>query len=62
MPSGNFGNVLGAYYAQKMGLPVEKLLVSSNENNILTQWLTLGIYDIRGERLKINKISCNGYL
>ncbi len=55
VPSGNFGNVLGAYYAQKMGLPVEKLLVSSNENNILTQWLTLGIYDIRGKRLKLTK-------
>ncbi|MGB5867395.1 MAG: threonine synthase, partial [Arcobacteraceae bacterium] len=55
VPSGNFGNVLGAYYAQKMGLPVEKLLVSSNENNILTQWLTLGVYDIRGKDLKLTK-------
>jgi threonine synthase len=55
VPSGNFGNVLGAYYAQKMGLPVEKLVVSSNENNILTQWLTLGIYDIRGKELKLTK-------
>ncbi|MEA3553243.1 MAG: threonine synthase [Campylobacterota bacterium] len=51
VPSGNFGNVLGAYYAQKMGLPIEKLLVSSNKNNILTQWLTTGIYDIRGKEL-----------
>ncbi len=55
VPSGNFGNVLGAYYAQKMGLPIEKLVVSSNENNILTQWLTLGIYDIRGKELKLTK-------
>ncbi len=51
VPSGNFGNILGAYYAQKMGLPVEKLLVSSNKNNILTQWLTTGIYDIRDKEL-----------
>ena len=51
VPSGNFGNVLGAFYASKMGLPVEKLLVSSNKNNILTQWLTTGIYDIRGKEL-----------
>ena len=51
VPSGNFGNVLGAYYAQKMGLPIEKLLVSSNKNNILTQWLTTGIYDIRDKEL-----------
>ena len=51
VPSGNFGNVLGAYYAQKMGLPIKKLLVSSNKNNILTQWLTTGVYDIRGKEL-----------
>ena len=51
VPSGNFGNVLGAYYALKMGLPIEKLLVSSNKNNILTQWLTTGIYDIRDKEL-----------
>jgi len=51
VPSGNFGNILGAYYAKKMGLPIEKLLVSSNKNNILTQWLTTGIYDIRGKEL-----------
>jgi len=55
VPSGNFGNVLGAYYAKKMGLPVEKMIVSSNENNILTQWLTLGIYDIRGKELMLTK-------
>ena len=55
VPSGNFGNILGAYYAQKMGLPVEKLLVASNENNILTQWLTTGMYDIRDKELKLTK-------
>jgi threonine synthase len=55
VPSGNFGNVLGAFYAQKMGLPIEKMLVASNENNILTQWLTMGIYDIRGKELKLTK-------
>jgi len=55
VPSGNFGNVLGAFYAQKMGLPIEKMLVASNENNILTQWLTTGIYDIRGKELKLTK-------
>jgi threonine synthase len=55
VPSGNFGNILGAYYAQKMGLPVEKLIVSSNKNNILTQWLTTGIYDIRDKKLELTK-------
>ena len=55
VPSGNFGNVLGAYYAQKMGLCIEKLLVASNENNILTQWINTGIYDIRDKSLKLTK-------
>ncbi|WP_353662385.1 threonine synthase [Hydrogenimonas sp. SS33] len=51
VPSGNFGNVLGAYYAKKMGLPVEKLLISSNINNILTDLVTKGEYDLRGRSL-----------
>ena len=55
VPSGNFGNVLGGFYALKMGLPIEKLLVASNENNILTQWLTTGVYDIRDKELKLTK-------
>ena len=55
VPSGNFGNVLGAYYAQKMGLNIEKLLVPSNENNILTQWINTGVYDIRDKALKLTK-------
>jgi len=53
VPSGNFGNVLGAFYAQEMGLPIEKLLVASNENNILTEWINTGIYDIRDKELKL---------
>ncbi len=53
VPSGNFGNVLGAYYAMLMGLPVEKLVISSNENNILTRLIKTGIYDIRGVDLKL---------
>jgi len=51
VPSGNFGNVLGAYYAQLMGLPVEKLIIASNENNILTRLIQTGIYDMRGKDL-----------
>jgi len=53
VPSGNFGNVLGGYYAMKMGLPVEKLVISSNENNILTRLIQTGIYDIRTDELKL---------
>jgi threonine synthase len=55
VPSGNFGNVLGGFYAQEMGVPIEKLLVASNENNILTQWINTGIYDIRDKELKLTK-------
>ena len=47
VPSGNFGNALGGYYAMKMGLPVEKILIASNNNNILTQWINTGKYDLR---------------
>jgi threonine synthase len=53
VPSGNFGNVLGGFYAQEMGLPVEKLVISSNENNILTRLIQTGIYDIRDTDLKL---------
>ena len=47
VPSGNFGNALGGYYAMKMGLPVEKILIASNNNNILTQLINSGAYDLR---------------
>jgi threonine synthase len=55
VPSGNFGNVLGGFYAMNMGVPVEKLLVASNENNILTEWINTGVYDIREKELKLTK-------
>lgn len=45
VPTGNFGNILAAYYAKEMGLPVNKLICASNENNVLSQFIDTGIYD-----------------
>ncbi len=45
VPTGNFGNILAAYYAKKMGLPIHKLICASNSNNVLTDFLNTGIYN-----------------
>ncbi len=45
VPTGNFGNILAAYYAKEMGLPVNRLLCASNENDVLTEFLTTGRYN-----------------
>ncbi len=46
VPTGNFGNILAAYYAKEMGLPVNKLICASNDNKVLTEFLRAGQYDI----------------
>ena len=45
VPTGNFGDVLAGYYAYRLGLPVKKFVVASNANNVLTEFLTTGVYD-----------------
>ena len=45
VPTGNFGNILAAYYAKKMGVPVNKLICASNQNNVLTDFIKTGKYD-----------------
>ncbi len=52
VPTGNFGNILAAYYAKRMGLPVGKLVCASNKNNILTDFIKTGVYDKRREFYK----------
>ena len=45
VPTGNFGNILAAYYARQMGVPVKTLVCASNANNVLTEFLQDGVYD-----------------
>lgn len=45
VPTGNFGNILAAYYAKKMGVPINKLICASNANNVLTDFIKTGKYD-----------------
>lgn len=45
VPTGNFGNILAAYYAKKMGLFVNRLICASNSNNVLTDFISTGVYD-----------------
>ncbi len=45
VPTGNFGNILAAYYAKQMGLPIHKLICASNENKVLFDFFTTGEYD-----------------
>lgn len=46
VPTGNFGDIFAGYMAQQMGLPIEKLLLATNENNILTRFINQGDYSV----------------
>ena len=45
VPTGNFGNILAAYYAYEMGLPVKRFICASNSNNVLTDFIRTGVYN-----------------
>lgn len=45
VPTGNFGNILAAYIAKRMGLPIDRLICASNRNHILTDFFETGVYD-----------------
>lgn len=57
VPTGNFGNILAAYYAKQMGLPVNKLICASNKNQVLTDFFETGTYDVHREFFKTNSPS-----
>lgn len=50
VPSGNFGNVCAGHIARQMGLPIEKLVVATNENNVLDEFFKTGVYRVRGAK------------
>ena len=57
VPTGNFGNILAAYYAKKMGVAIDKLICASNKNKVLTDFINTGVYDIRRDFYMTNSPS-----
>ncbi|MDO4316894.1 MAG: threonine synthase [Lachnospiraceae bacterium] len=57
VPTGNFGNILAAYYAKHMGVPIGKLICASNENKVLYDFLSTGCYDRNREFILTNSPS-----
>jgi len=57
VPTGNFGNILAAFYAKNMGLPIDKLICASNENKVLFDFFKTGVYDKNREFFVTNSPS-----
>jgi len=57
VPTGNFGNILAAYYAGNMGIPVKKFICASNENKVLTDFINTGTYNLHREFFLTNSPS-----
>ena len=57
VPTGNFGNILAAWYAKNMGIPVHRLICASNKNKVLCDFFASGTYDRRREFFKTNSPS-----
>ena len=57
VPTGNFGNILAAYFAKKMGIPIDKLICASNENKVLFDFFQTGVYDKNREFILTNSPS-----
>ena len=60
VPTGNFGNILAAYYAKRMGLPIGKLICASNSNKVLFDFFTTGEYD-RNRKFVLTSSSFDGH-
>ncbi|MBN3302670.1 THNS1 protein, partial [Amia calva] len=54
IPTGNFGNMLSAVYAKRMGIPIRKFICASNQNNVLTDFIRTGEYDLRNRQLSLS--------
>ena len=57
VPTGNFGNILAAYFAKNMGIPIGKLICASNENKVLFDFISTGVYDRNREFMLTNSPS-----
>lgn len=53
VPTGNFGNILAAYYAKQMGTPISRFICASNENRVLTDFINTGVYDIKDREFHV---------